>query len=113
MSDGDPSLEEDVPKPLLEKAEENLFTPKIATPIYAGGVRLQHKRSDVAESEAFLSDSQRNELAFQQLFEDGIGTFHEVSSPILYVLNKEVCFFFELRKFFSPIIVQLKSWLAE
>ena len=80
MSDGDPSLEEDVPKPLLERVEENVFTPKIATPIYAGGVKLHHKRSDAGESESFLSDAQRNELAFQQLFQDGdgAGTFHEV-----------------------------------
>ncbi|KAF9409293.1 hypothetical protein HW555_011328, partial [Spodoptera exigua] len=76
MSDGDPSLEEDVPKPLL-KQEENVFTPKIATPIYAGGVKLHHKRSDAGETESFLSDAQRNELAFQQLFQDGAGAFHE------------------------------------
>lgn len=82
MSDGDPSLEEDIPLPLLEKVEENVFTPKIATPIYAGSVTLHHRRSDVAETESFLTDSQRNELAFQQLFEggDGDGAFHEVSS---------------------------------
>lgn len=87
MSDGDPSLEEDVPKPLLERPEENVFTPKITTPIYAGGVKLQHKRSDAAETESFLSDSQRNELAFQQLFQDGDGDFREVSNNyyILFV----------------------------
>ncbi|XP_062528738.1 anoctamin-1 isoform X6 [Bombyx mori] len=77
MSDGDPSLEEDVPKPLLVKVEENVFTPKITTPIYAGGVKLQHKRTDLAETESFLSDSQRNDLAFQQLFQDGDDAFHE------------------------------------
>ncbi|XP_022827150.1 anoctamin-1-like [Spodoptera litura] len=76
MSDGDPSLEEDVPKPLL-KQEENVFTPKIATPLYTGGVKLHHKRSDTGETESFLSDAQRNELAFQQLFQDGAGAFHE------------------------------------
>ncbi|CAG9782709.1 unnamed protein product [Diatraea saccharalis] len=73
MSDGDPSLEEDIPKPLLEKAEENVFTPKIATPIFTGGVKLHHKRSDAGETESFLSDAQRNDLAFQQLFTDGDG----------------------------------------
>lgn len=78
MSDGSPSLEEDVPKPLLERVEENVFTPKIATPIYTGGVKLHHKRSDAGETESFLSDAQRNELAFQQLFQDGDGAFHEV-----------------------------------
>lgn len=78
MSDGDPSLEEDIPKPLLEKLEENVFTPKIATPIYTGGVKLHHKRSDAAETESFLSDAQRNDLAFQQLFQDGDAPFHEV-----------------------------------
>ncbi|XP_072935586.1 anoctamin-1 isoform X3 [Epargyreus clarus] len=77
MSDGDPSLEEDIPKPLLERPEEHVFTPKITTPIYAGSVKLQHRRSDVAETESFLSDSQRNELAFQQLFQDGDGDFIE------------------------------------
>lgn len=77
MSDGDPSLEEDVPRPLLEKPEENVFTPKITTPIYAGGVKLQHKRSDTGETESFLSDAQRNELAIQQLFQDGDEAFHE------------------------------------
>lgn len=79
MSDGDPSLEEDVPKPLL-KQEENVFTPKIATPLYTGGVKLHHKRSDAGETESFLTDAQRNELAFQQLFQDGAGAgaFHEV-----------------------------------
>lgn len=78
MSDGSPSLEEDVPKPLLERVEENVFTPKITTPIYAGGVKLHHKRSDAGETESFLSDAQRNDLAFQQLFQDGDGDFHEV-----------------------------------
>ncbi|XP_068628386.1 anoctamin-1-like [Battus philenor] len=77
MSDGDPSLEEDVPKPLLERPEENVFTPRITTPIYAGGVKLHHRRSDGTETESFLSDAQRNELAFQQLFQDGDGSFHE------------------------------------
>lgn len=79
MSDGDPSLEEDVPVPLLEFVEENVFTPKITTPIYTGGVKLQHKKSDAGETESFLSDAQRNELAFQQLFGDdgGEGSFHE------------------------------------
>ncbi|XP_049887733.1 anoctamin-1 isoform X3 [Pectinophora gossypiella] len=77
MSDGDPSLEEDVPKPLLEKVEENVFTPKITTPIFAGTVKLHHKRSDAAETESFLSDAQRNDLAFKQLFEDGDGGFPE------------------------------------
>ncbi|KPJ17816.1 Anoctamin-6 [Papilio machaon] len=76
MSDGDPSLEEDVPKPLLERPEENVFTPKISTPIYAGGVKLHHKRSDATETESFLTAAQRNELALQQLFEDGAGDFH-------------------------------------
>ncbi|XP_075980505.1 anoctamin-1-like isoform X3 [Anticarsia gemmatalis] len=79
MSDGDPSLEEDVPLPLLEKPEENVFTPKITTPIYTGGVKLHHKKSDAGETESFLSDAQRNDLAFQQLFGDGGSreTFHE------------------------------------
>ncbi|CAH0722956.1 unnamed protein product, partial [Brenthis ino] len=77
MSDGDPSLEEDIPKPLLERPEENVFTPKIATPIFAGSVKLHHKPSDTAETESFLSDAQRNELAFEQLFQDGDGAFHE------------------------------------
>ncbi|XP_030030967.2 anoctamin-1 isoform X4 [Manduca sexta] len=77
MSDGDPSLEEDVPKPLLQKAEENVFSPKLTNPIYAGGVKLQHKKSDVGETESFLSDAQRNELAFQQLFQDGDAAFPE------------------------------------
>ncbi|XP_046975096.1 anoctamin-1 isoform X2 [Vanessa cardui] len=77
MSDGDPSLEEDIPKPLLERPEENVFTPKIATPIFAGSVKIHHKPSDAAETESFLSDAQRNELAFQQLFQDGDGEFHE------------------------------------
>ncbi|XP_052753913.1 anoctamin-1-like isoform X4 [Galleria mellonella] len=77
MSDGDPSLEEDVPKPLLERAEENVFTPKIATPIYTGGVKLHHKRSDAAETESFLNDSQRNDLAFRQLFQDGDAEFQQ------------------------------------
>ncbi|XP_026323434.1 anoctamin-1-like isoform X3 [Hyposmocoma kahamanoa] len=77
MSDGDPSLEEDIPLPLLEKVEENVFTPKIATPIYAGSVKLHHRRSDVAETELFLTDAQRNELAFKQLFESGDGAFLE------------------------------------
>ncbi|XP_050354854.1 anoctamin-1-like isoform X2 [Nymphalis io] len=77
MSDGDPSLEEDIPKPLLEKPEENVFTPKITTPIFAGSVKIHHKPSDTAETESFLSDAQRNELAFQQLFQDGDGEFHE------------------------------------
>ncbi|RVE52062.1 hypothetical protein evm_003340 [Chilo suppressalis] len=73
MSDGDPSLEEDVPKPLLEKIEENVFTPKITTPLFTGSVKLHHRRSDVAETESFLSDAQRNDLAIQQLFQDGDG----------------------------------------
>lgn len=92
MSDGDPSLEEDVPKPLLERLESNVFTPKISTPIYAGGVKLIHKRPDAGETESFLSDAQRNELAFQQLFQqDGEGgAFHEVI-PFLDFL---VCGFF-------------------
>ncbi|CAK1600273.1 unnamed protein product [Parnassius mnemosyne] len=77
MSDGDPSLEEDVPKPLLERPEENVFTPKIATPIYAGGVKLQHKKSDAIETELFLTDSQRNDLAFQELFQGGDGDYIE------------------------------------
>lgn len=72
MSDGDPSLEEDIPKPLLATAvEENVFTPKITTPIYAGGVKLHHKRTSTGETESFLSDDQRNDLAFQQLFNNG------------------------------------------
>ncbi|KOB67536.1 Anoctamin [Operophtera brumata] len=72
MSDGDPSLEEDIPKPLLAKAvEENVFTPKIATPIYAGGVKLHHKRTSTGETESFLSEEQRNDLAFSQLFSNG------------------------------------------
>ncbi|XP_026726490.1 anoctamin-1 isoform X2 [Trichoplusia ni] len=85
MSDGDPSLEEDVPKPLLERLESNVFTPKISTPIYAGGVKLIHKRSDAGETESFLSDAQRNELAFQQLFQqDGEGgAFHETEREAL------------------------------
>ncbi|XP_045453771.1 anoctamin-5-like [Melitaea cinxia] len=77
MSDGDPSLEEDTPKPLLERPEENVFTPKIATPIFSGSVRLHHKPSDVGETESFLSDAQRNELAFQQLFQNGDGELEE------------------------------------
>ncbi|KAI8430342.1 hypothetical protein MSG28_000644, partial [Choristoneura fumiferana] len=80
MSDGDPSLEEDIPKPLLERVEDNVFTPKIATPIYAGSVRLHHKRSDAAETESFLTDAQRNELAFQQLFQDGVGDFNKTET---------------------------------
>ncbi|KAI5635837.1 calcium-activated chloride channel domain-containing protein [Phthorimaea operculella] len=69
-----PSLEDDIPKPLLEKAAgENVFTPKIATPIYAGSVKLTHRISDAAETESFLTDAQRNELALQQLFENGDG----------------------------------------
>lgn len=85
MSDGDPSLEEDVPIPLLEKVEENVFTPKITTPIYAGGVKLHHKKSDAGETESFLSDAQRNELAFQQLFGDAgsAGSFNEVIKNFL------------------------------
>uniref|UniRef100_A0A2A4JBM3 Anoctamin n=1 Tax=Heliothis virescens TaxID=7102 RepID=A0A2A4JBM3_HELVI len=83
MSDGDPSLEEDVPKPLLVREEENVFTPKVVTPIYAGGVKLHHKRSDAGETESFLSDAQRNELAFQQLFQDGEGAFHETEREAL------------------------------
>lgn len=79
MSDGDPSLEEDIPKPLLERPEENVFTPKIATPIFAGSVKLHHKPSDAGETESFLSDAQRNELAFQQLFQNGDGEHEEVS----------------------------------
>lgn len=83
MSDGDPSLEEDIPKPLLERAaEENVFTPKISTPIYTGGVKLHHKRASTGETESFLSDEQRNDLAFSQLFQNGNGNegedFHEV-----------------------------------
>lgn len=81
MSDGDPSLEEDVPKPLLVKVEDNVFTPKIATPIYAGGVKLHHKRSDAGETESFLTEAQRNELAFQQLFQNGDDELHEVNNP--------------------------------
>ncbi|CAF4896928.1 unnamed protein product [Pieris macdunnoughi] len=77
MSDGDPSLEEDIPKPLLERPEENVFSPKITTPIYAGSVKLQHKLSDSGETESFLSDAQRNDLAFQQLFQNGDENFHE------------------------------------
>ncbi|XP_053600651.1 anoctamin-1 isoform X3 [Plodia interpunctella] len=78
MSDGDPSLEEDIPKPLLDRLEDNVFTPKIATPIYTGGVRLHHRRSDGAESQSFLSDAQRNELALGQLFQNGDeAQFHE------------------------------------
>ncbi|XP_063835901.1 anoctamin-1 isoform X2 [Ostrinia nubilalis] len=77
MSDGDPSLEEDVPKPLLVNVEENVFTPKITTPIYAGGVKLHHKRSDAGETESFLTEAQRNDLAFQQLFQSGDDEFHE------------------------------------
>ncbi|XP_041974295.1 anoctamin-1-like isoform X2 [Aricia agestis] len=76
MSDGDPSLEEDIPKPLLAP-EENVFAPKIATPIFAGSVKLHHKPSDAAETESFISDAQRNELAFEQLFADGDGPFHQ------------------------------------
>ncbi|KAJ0181435.1 hypothetical protein K1T71_003520 [Dendrolimus kikuchii] len=76
MSDGDPSLEEDVPKSLLDKVEENVFTPKITAPAYKGVVKLHHKRSDAGETESFLSDAQRNELAFQQLFQDGDAEFH-------------------------------------
>ncbi|XP_038208784.1 anoctamin-1-like isoform X2 [Zerene cesonia] len=77
MSDGDPSLEEDIPKPLLERPDENVFTPKIATPIFAGSVKLHHKLSDSAETESFLSDAQRNDLAFQQLFQNGDEELHE------------------------------------
>lgn len=78
MSDGDPSLEEDIPKPLLVKVEDNVFTPKITTPIFAGSVKIHHRRSDAAETESFLSDAQRNDIAIQQLFENGNGTFVEV-----------------------------------
>lgn len=80
MSDGSPSLEDDnIPLPVLNLVEENVFTPKISTPIYAGSVRLQHRPlSDALESEAFLSEAQRNELAFQQLFTHGDGEFCEV-----------------------------------
>lgn len=89
MSDGDPSLEEDVPKPLLERAsEENVFTPKIATPIYAGSVKLHHRLS-TAETESFLSDAQRNELALQQLFQDGAEELHEVILPV-FILPTEI-----------------------
>ncbi|XP_061708885.1 anoctamin-1 isoform X3 [Cydia pomonella] len=77
MSEGDPSLEEDIPLPLLEKVEDNVFTPKIATPIYAGSVKLHHKRSDAVETEAFLTDAQRNDLALQQLLQDGDGDFNQ------------------------------------
>lgn len=83
MSDGDPSLEEDIPKPLLAKAvEENVFTPKITTPIYTGGVKLHHKRTSTGETESFLSDEQRNDLAFSQLFNNGNEgeNFHEVNT---------------------------------
>ncbi|CAB3245430.1 unnamed protein product [Arctia plantaginis] len=78
MSDGDPSLEEDVPVPLLE-IEDNVYTPKITAPIFTGGVKLQHKKSDEGEFESFLSDAQRNELALQQLLGNGSGEaeFHE------------------------------------
>lgn len=86
MSDGDPSLEEDTPKPLLERPEENVFTPKIATPIFSGSVRLHHKPSDVGETESFLSDAQRNELAFQQLFQNGDGELEEVSVYCIFIL---------------------------
>lgn len=81
MSDGDPSLEEDIPKPLIELQEENVFTPKITAPIFTGSVKLLHKATDssAAETESFLSDAQRNDLAFQQLFQDGVGGFAEVS----------------------------------
>lgn len=79
MSDGDPSLEEDVPQPLLERPEEDVFSPKIATPIFAGSVKLHHKQSDSGETESFISDAQRNELAFQQLFQNGDEDFNEVS----------------------------------
>ncbi|XP_061382630.1 anoctamin-5 isoform X2 [Danaus plexippus] len=82
MSDGDPSLEEDIPKPLLERVEENVFTPKITTPIFAGSVKLHHKPSDVSETESFLSDAQRNDLAFQQLFNDGDADFHETEKTV-------------------------------
>lgn len=94
MSDGDPSLEEDIPLPLLEKVEENVFTPKIATPIYAGSVKLHHRRSDVAETELFLTDAQRNELAFKQLFESGdgalieVGLFFRLSLLVMYNIKK-------------------------
>lgn len=81
MSDGSPSLEEDTPKALLAKPEENVFTPKISTPLYAGGVKIHHRRSDAGETESFLSDAQRNDLAFQQLFQNGDGDsdFQEVT----------------------------------
>ncbi|CAG9107102.1 unnamed protein product [Plutella xylostella] len=78
MSDGDPSLEDDLPLPLLEQVEENVFTPRITTPIYAGSVKLHHRRSDIIETESLISDAQRNELALQEIFTgDGNGTFHE------------------------------------
>lgn len=86
MSDGDPSLEEDIPKPLLAKAEENVFTPKITTPIYAGGVKIHHKRSDAGETESFLSDAQRNDVAFQQLFNDAGPALFEVCGRLDLVL---------------------------
>lgn len=76
MSEGSPSLEEDSPKPLIDRVEENVFTPKLSTPIYAGSVKLQHRLSG-AETEAFLTDAQRNELAFKELFQNGDEQFHE------------------------------------
>lgn len=90
MSDGDPSLEEDVPVPLLE-IEDNVYTPKITTPIYTGGVKLHHKKSEAGETESFLTDAQRNELAFQQLFGDGSseGVFHEV----IYSYNNALAYY--------------------
>ncbi|XP_050684598.1 anoctamin-5 isoform X4 [Leptidea sinapis] len=78
MSDGDPSLEEDLPKPLLD-TKDNVYKSKLATPIFAGSVNHQNRLSDPSETETFLSEAQRNELALQQLFQDGDGNedFHE------------------------------------
>lgn len=83
MSEGSPSLEEDLPQPLLDIIEENVFTPKITTPIYAGSVKLHHRLSG-AETESFLSDAQRNEIALQQLLQDGNEQFYEVSIGFKY-----------------------------
>ncbi|GBP18543.1 Anoctamin-5 [Eumeta japonica] len=61
-----------------ENVEENVFSTVIAAPIYAGNTRLQPNANDVSETESFLTDAQRNELAFQQLFDNGTEEFHDI-----------------------------------
>lgn len=85
MSEGSPSLEEE-PKPLLNSLERNVFTPKLTTPIFAGSVKIVHRGSDFAnsESEAFLTEAQRNEFALQELFSYGDGGFDKVTLFYFY-----------------------------